>query len=585
MRVFQTTYKYRSGKRCKARRWYIEFQDHMETRRRIPALEDRKQSEAIGRLVEKLVAHKVSREPLTPALSAWLEGLPNKLRGPLARIGLLDATRLAALQTLHDHLEDFRAFLAAKGNTARHVELVTARARRVIDGCRFVFWSDVSASKVAAFLADKRVDRQDAKGNAKRGLSAQTSNFYLQSFKSFCRFMVKDGRAIQSPVAHLDPLNVKTDRRRDRRALTVEELRTLLETTRRGSERFGMSGPERTMLYRLAVETGLRRGELESLTRSSFTLDAKAPTVTVAAGYSKHRHEDVLSLRLDTAAELAAFLACKMPNAPAFNMPPSRKDSAVMFRQDVEAAGLPYVDDAGHYADFHSLRHTTGSLLAAAGVHPKVAQSIMRHGTIELTMSRYSHVFAGQESDAMAALPDLSAPAHGAALMQATDNVEATRDATGCPRNEDHGARQVSDSLAVLTAAQGARALAQENERGSVLASCLAQCSIPGAALLDSVGRTSENDDSAKDAENTSESASFQGESPVADVPGRVRERLNRPVLKTGEPVRAPWVRIPPLPLGRQAAKWARNLPFAGVHWQGCTLEEINHRGHRETRE
>ena len=54
------------------------------------------------------------------------------------------------------------------------------------------------------------------------------------------------------------------------------------------------------------------------------------------------------------------------------------------------------------------MRHTAGSLLAASGVHPKVAQSLMRHSDINLTMSRYSHVLVGQEKDAVASLPDLS---------------------------------------------------------------------------------------------------------------------------------------------------------------------------------
>ena len=39
-----------------------------------------------------------------------------------------------------------------------------------------------------------------------------------------------------------------------------------------------------------------------------------------------------------------------------------------------------------------SLRHTAGTLLAASGVHPKVAQSVRRRSGINLTMSRYSHV-------------------------------------------------------------------------------------------------------------------------------------------------------------------------------------------------
>jgi len=78
------------------------------------------------------------------------------------------------------------------------------------------------------------------------------------------------------------------------------------------------------------------------------------------------------------------------------------------------SAGILYVDDSGRYADFHSLRHSTGSLLAASGVHPKIIQSIMRHSDINLTMSRYTHIFRGQESEAVAKLPNLGLLSRGA---------------------------------------------------------------------------------------------------------------------------------------------------------------------------
>ncbi len=120
------------------------------------------------------------------------------------------------------------------------------------------------AENIRIYLNDiqRRVDSGDlVPGDPERfRWCAQIFNFYLAAFKQFCRWMVRDGRASESPVAHLTGLNVKTDRRHDRRALTVEELRWLMETTRDGPERFGMTGPEQAMLYRVAVETGLRRG-------------------------------------------------------------------------------------------------------------------------------------------------------------------------------------------------------------------------------------------------------------------------------------------------------------------------------------
>ena len=50
-----------------------------------------------------------------------------------------------------------------------------------------------------------------------------------------------------------------------------------------------MAGVQRYWLYRLAVETGLRSGELRSLTRVSFDLNGSDPTVTIAAASAKNR--------------------------------------------------------------------------------------------------------------------------------------------------------------------------------------------------------------------------------------------------------------------------------------------------------
>src|SRR6266581_4441343 len=41
---------------------------------------------------------------------------------------------------------------------------------------------------------------------------------------------------------------------------------------------------------------------------------------------------------------------------------------------------------------FHSLRHTTATLLARAKVHPSVAQKILRHAKIETTLAIYTHL-------------------------------------------------------------------------------------------------------------------------------------------------------------------------------------------------
>ena len=214
--------------------------------------------------------------------------------------------------------------------------------------------------------------------------------------------MVRDRRATESPVEYLKTETV-TENVHERRPLEPDQVRRLLETTKFAPKRFKLTGPERAMLYRLAIETGLRRNELKSLTVSSFDLEAN--TVTVRANMTKNKKLAKLPLRPDTAAELREFLVGKTSDAQVFDVPLNTAD---MIKADEADAGIPYVDSEDRHADFHALRHTTGSWLAANNVHPKVAQAIMRHSDINLTMSRYSHVMEAQEAEAVARLPDLS---------------------------------------------------------------------------------------------------------------------------------------------------------------------------------
>jgi integrase len=130
----------------------------------------------------------------------------------------------------------------------------------------------------------------------------------------------------------------------------------------------------------------------------------------------------VLPLRQDTAVELRQFFIGRLPHVKAFDGRYKRltDKTAKMLRADLEDAGIPYVDD-GLFFDFHAQRHQTGTLLAAGGTHPKVAQSIMRHSDINLTMSRYTHVLTGQEAKAAESLPDLSTPSKQRAAATGTN--------------------------------------------------------------------------------------------------------------------------------------------------------------------
>jgi len=393
MRLFKPTYLDREGKRQRTKKWYLDFNTADGIRHKLPLFADKRACEGVKNTIAECISCKVAGMAFEPELQRKLDMLPARILKKLFTFGLLDNARVEGSKPLTEHLTDFEKFLLAKGNTARHCRQTKETLLRVFEACKFRMFSDISAAKFLGYIADQKTSGK---------ISQRTANFYIKAGKQFGRWMVQHRRAGESPLSVLTCETI-TERKRQRRALEPDDIRRLLEATKAAGERFGMTGYQRALLYRLAVETGLRRAELKSLKVSSF--DFENCTVTVEAGYSKNRRQSTIQLRKETSAIFANYLAGKLPTVQVFNVPDK---TAKMLRADLADAGIAYVDDAGRFADFHSLRHSTGSLLAASGAHPKVAQSLMRHSDINLTMSRYTHIFRGQESKTVENLPDFS---------------------------------------------------------------------------------------------------------------------------------------------------------------------------------
>jgi len=95
--------------------------------------------------------------------------------------------------------EKRKASLVNKGTTEKHACLVYNRAKAVIESCKFAHIADIAASKVQRYLAERRRD----------GLSIRSSNFYLQSVRQLCRWLVADNRTAENPLAYLKGQNPK----------------------------------------------------------------------------------------------------------------------------------------------------------------------------------------------------------------------------------------------------------------------------------------------------------------------------------------------------------------------------------------
>jgi len=352
--------------------WYIDYKTSDGTRKRVKGFKDK---------------------TATAQLAAKLEKEAEQ-----AEIGIVDKYKEHRSKPLLEHLEDFKQSLLGKGDTEKQARQVYNRAKAVVEHCRFVYTPDVSGSKVQKHLADRR----------RGGLSIRTSNFYLQAIKQFCNWLVADRRAAENPLAYLQGQNPKTDIRHPRRALTSEELRSLLPSVLKSKKHHNLTGEQRYMLYTLALTTGFRCKELASLTWGRLILSESKPSITVLAGYAKNRIEVTLPLRKDIADQFRRWFTQGGFSEsdrifPKFN----ESRGADMLRKDLEAVGIPYQDDAGRFADFHSLRHSFASILHQSGVSPKVAQSLLRHSTIGLTMDTYTHIGLYDERAAIDSLPPL----------------------------------------------------------------------------------------------------------------------------------------------------------------------------------
>ena len=394
MKVFKPTFKSKKTDATeKCSHWYITFADNMQVRRRLPAFANKQASDRAAVKIGELLS--LGGVP-SQTLQAWLEKeIPETMRQRLVKWNVVDGRRVSSHlgKSLAAHVEDFRASLAAKGKAAKYIQQVAAILVNLFRACGFKRWADLDANRLYTHLAGKR-------GDGKTG--QRTFNSHLRAAKHFCKWMVQEQRASSSPLQHLSGIQ-QTEKRRVRRALDLDEQRRLLAVTEQGPTHHNMTGHERALVYRLALETGLRANEIRQLTVAAF--DFKACIVTLAGAYTKNKKLAELDLKPKMAAEIEAFLAGRLPSASAFAMPNS---ASRMIKVDLDAAGIAYRDDGGRVADFHALRHTFITNLARAGVHPSDAQTLARHSTITLTMDHYTHTLRKDHKQIINALPDLA---------------------------------------------------------------------------------------------------------------------------------------------------------------------------------
>jgi len=119
------------------------------------------------------------------------------------------------------------------------------------------------------------------------------------------------------------------------------------------------------------------------------------------------KHQDAF-LPLHPAA-VDAFLDIS-PNNPSPAETVFKVPTIEAFKVDLEAAGIDYKDARGNKTDFHALRTTYCTLMVSTGVAPRVAQELMRHSDIKLTMKNYTDTNLLPTASAIHGLPNFATP-------------------------------------------------------------------------------------------------------------------------------------------------------------------------------
>lgn len=179
-------------------------------------------------------------------------------------------------------------------------------------------------------------------------------------------------------------------------------------------------------IYRLAIYTGLRQGELLALRWQEVDLERAQLTVTGSA--RRLRGEGVVRVTPKTEASVRPMDLG--PLAVVLLREQRRRQAEVKMQQrrDYHDDGFVFSDPLGRPLDgiwisrvwrklaeaadlkgvrFHDLRHANASLMLRGGVPMKVAQTRLGHATMSTTADIYSHVAPADAASAAAVIEAL----------------------------------------------------------------------------------------------------------------------------------------------------------------------------------
>jgi integrase len=256
--------------------------------------------------------------------------------------------------------------------------------RDAVNKSRQTFWIDRFGDKLLAELSPDDVDQALAELETQPGptgkmRSGPTINRYRMALQSVIRFARQKRLLPRGWISPFADIPQHPENPGKVRFLTADEEIKLMDAARL------QSWVLLPLLIRLAIVTGLRRGALLDLRWGDVVLDSEAPHVTVQR--TKNGDPHVSPITPDLVAEFKRLKRVKTFDDSLIFVG-KHMNVAHDFRHGfIEACKMAGLDGV----TFHTLRHTSCSRLAQAGVDILAIAEHAGHRSMTMTR-RYSHL-------------------------------------------------------------------------------------------------------------------------------------------------------------------------------------------------
>lgn len=339
-------------------KYRITYKDEHGQYQTVPAYRDKKASEAKAAKLER------DAERLRAGLPVTDEAVRFRPIRELAQLYIAELERI--------------------GSSRSHVSESTRLLATVWKECGWTTLSAVRPDQFTKFLAS--LQQQDR--------APRTLNSYRDALAAFLDF-AKRQRWVEENTIRLSVPKARAaggQKKRPRRAYTLEEFQRLLKATKHHRE-----------LYLVAGLSGLRRLELRRLEKRDLSPEDESPTWHLRAAIDKSRRKNVVPIHPEILEVVRRrWAACRSPTSKLFPRIP-RTDT---LNRDLRRAKVQKRDAEGRAVDFHALRYFFCTQMARH-LPIQTVRLLMRHADIRQTFNLYCDLGLTDLHEAVVRLPKI----------------------------------------------------------------------------------------------------------------------------------------------------------------------------------